>query len=325
MNEKYVTEKYLQLQITNGMAKKSYPLFDQLGARRVMSGKFPVRKIEDGKYYYRLNNADDYKRRNELRFSNLRYDPTKSRVEYGNSTEGIDAEMGDVQPSFSKVYTNGLDKEFRQEIKRSITRSKKVIIELNQEYRADFGIKTSVEASGGVPGVAEGKVSTEISLSFGTTIQINNQKEVEESITEEMTTFLDIPANGKVRVSSVDNSSTIYTPFKICGVLDFDLRLNFENWAERHYKLGWMLWRNHKGDNHINFNSRHEFLAFLFGKDYRYPRMDRFYGRCPKETRKVIDWMEDDANFTVEVEGTRMQIIKDSAELSVQKLSSTHP
>ena len=325
MSEKYVTEKFLQLQLMEDMAKKLYPVFDQLGARRVMSGKFPVRKIYDKMYHYRLNNADDYKRRNELRFSNLRYNPLKSKVEYGDSHEGIDADPGDVVPTFSKVYINDRNVPFNLKIQRSVIRSKKVTVEMNKEFRADFGIKSSAEASGGIPGVGEAKISTEISVSFGTTIQINNQKEVQETVTEDHTIETEMPPRSKVRVNSVDNKSTIYTPFKIKGVLDFNLKLDFEDWADRHHKLGWMLWRNHKGDNKIYFKSRQEILAFLFGKDYRYPRMDRFFVRSPEIVKKAIKYIEDDNNFTVEAEGVRTQQIEDSAEITLKDLSLPHP
>ena len=262
-------------------------------------------------------------------FSNPRFDPNRGKVWYGpkkiaeNVLVADDAKTKLIRnDSDSVIHVSyeeevGLTNSYSAGITKGVTLD--VAKELSSETTAE--VKVSGEYAG---------VSAEAGLSetFGVSRSESREESKEESKeqsregsrSEAIAIEFDAQPGRHYLVTISKEHITSYQPFKIQGVMDFDLHITMP----RHSGRGQQHSDHHPGA-HVDLVGFDGLEQFVSGYDTSYPSMEGFLLKAYTNTRKAFDWLMDPENRYIEVEGNRESSEEGNATYQVEALGATVP
>ena len=313
MNE-LVSEIYLIRQLETEFAKQLRPVMFDLGAFRAESDPFFDGDWTRDRHLFHVSTHKTWKRRNEVEFSNFRYDPKLTDMEYGKAIE-ISKDT-DSKDNYARTYDNSNSPEpTTQTFSETITLHRGVEHSFQQHYAFEMSSKTTVKGS--YMGV---EVEQELSATFGTAFDDTQTKSESTDVEKMIQQDLVVPAGKKLLVTVEYNKIITETPFTVNGCLDFDLIVNFENWASQDHKNGNLLFsKQHYGDKKFTFNSIREFQQFLNGYDVDYPEMIDYPNRASDDAKRAMDWIFDPKNRMIQASGTKRRTFENNITIRTQE------
>lgn len=320
-NSKYIDEDWHIKDISIRLCKESLTyLFRDLGCWRC--GDPNALQDKENNVYW-LNHERKSKKRNEVILNNFRYDQSLGERIWGKMRT-VSEEVVDDGRSWT-LDASGFDEDTVFEKTFSYSLRKRETEGLNQSYKASASIthKTSAEAKVEAgPASASAKTETTLTASFEATAGVNREKEIDEQTQDTIKQPIPVKAGKKVLAYIEKTKLITERPYKIQGVLDFDISVDLENWAGKDRNGG--LWTDNYNRNRFSFEGVTGFLKFLNGYDTRFPRMAEYAARCGSVNKNAIaawDWLENPVNRAVYAEGVRRRTFENNAHIAVKNLS----
>ena len=313
--DKLVSELYLIRQYEKQFATKLRPIMHDLGAFRAEDGVSVIDSDwEPKKHIWRMNYNTSSKRRNEVVFSQHRYDPTMSEIVYGKAA--VIEEDNVKVDGFAKTFDNrGVDFDTQEEISQKVTLTRSVQHSFAQEY--SFSMSSETQVSGSYGGV---EFQQTLTASFGTKFDTTDTESESTDVEETVSHAVTVPAKKRIIVSFEKNKMITETPFDVNGYLDFKIWLNFENWASGNVKQGALLFGGwHYGKKTFTFNSILEFERFLKGYDVEYPRMAKYESVASSKATKAMAWLFNKKNRIIKASGTKRREFENNVNIITQE------
>ena len=305
-NTKIVTESYRIQKLEEQIAKKLKVVMHELGAWRAESGK-PV-EVKD--HLWHISQHDNYKRRNEIEFSDYRYDPKSSKMVYGDTV--VISEDKEEVDGFSRILRNKVSPvDTEVTISETVGLSNEVSNEFNQEYHFDVTSNTTVTGSYG-----GAEIESSLEVSFGTSFEVNKSELEIKSKEQTIEQVITIPAGIDIQVAFEKNAIKTEQPFTVKGVLDFSLLLNFENWSQSKY----LFVGDHYGQKRISFSNMLELEQFFEGYNTDYPDMRDFLTDCSQKCYDAYSWIVRGNNRTIEAVGVKKRTYDDNVSIITREL-----
>lgn len=285
-------------------------MFD-LGAWRLGgNARVDMSKWKPKDHYIVLNNHKDSRKRNTVKFFDLRYDSLLSKIEEG-TTVTIQDEIVDVN-GFSQTFTNKSHTDSHPEkISEEITLSRSVEHEFAQHY--EFGVESETKVSGSYAGA---ELEQTLKVSFGMAFDTTNTESKTKDTTRTIDHSFENPPRTKTVVSFIKNKLVTETPFTVKGYLDSGLELNFEDWSSERRGHGRFLFKGwHKGSKKFKFNNLLDFERFLRGYDVKHLSMQGYFAAASKEAKKAMHWIFNQENRVIDAVGVRRKVFEDNLDV----------
>lgn len=310
-----VSEEYLIKQYERMFAQRLRPIMHDLGAWRALdSTKVNDKWWDRDNHVWLINSHKDTKRRNEVNFSEHRYDPSVSEIVYGKAAV-IQEDKVKVD-GFAKTFDNlGVDVDTQEQVSEKVTLSRNVQHSFAQEY--SFNVSSETKVSGSYGGV---EFEQTLSASFGTKFDTTDTESEGTDVEQEVVHSVVVPARKKIIVSFEKNKMVTETPFDVDGYLDFKIWLNFENWATSKLGQGNLLFEGwHYGKKVFTFNSILEFERFLKGYNVKYPQMASYPTHASSQATRAMDWLFDKKNRIIKASGTKRREFENNVNIVTQE------
>ena len=297
--------KQMQNRIAGGLA---YLMWD-LGSNNADGGATPWRNPQNQLYYptgWRVNSQKFYLKRAVatgnpiawIEFTDARWDPEHSRLDYG--TKRIAENVEEHDDAKSKIIRNDTDGEVHvaydeaAELKNSFSSNvtKGVTLDMSAE------VASEQKVSGSYAGVtAEVSLSEKFGVDRSTSKEESREKSEEGTKTEAITIdFVSKPHSFDLVTIAKEHERTLQ-PFDIDGVMDFNIHMHISEAIKgvgRHSKF------RPRGHD-ITVPSIEGLLQFLHGYDVRYPTMEGYWATTYSRARSVTDWIADPQNRRIQV------------------------
>lgn len=299
MANEMVNEIYRIKEYEMKFAHQLAPIMADLGAWRAMGGVTDL-AWSQGHHLIFVSNDNDWKRRNEVAFSEHRYDPNDSKIVYGLPVV-IEEDKVKVD-GWSRTFDHtGYSEDVPVHISEEVKLSKSVQHTLAHQYK--MSVESETQIGGSYGGVS---FQETLKLAFGFQVDDSETKAESTDATQSVSEDLIIKAGTKVVVSFEKNKLITETPFSVKGYLDCALWLNFEDWASEQVGQGSLLFKGwHKGRKEFKFNSILDFERFLKGYDVEYPQMSAYPTHASDAAKVAMDWIFDKENRVIDAVGVK--------------------
>ena len=251
-----------------------------------------------------------------LTFSNARWDPARSNVQYGTPRLAQDVEV--VSDGKTKLIQNDSDAPVHVTYTESESITDSFSSSVTHGLTLDVTVSSETTVSGGYAGV---EASETLTAEFGVAKTTEETRDQGEEGTSEASINIDFTASPSeyYLVTIKKDHQTTYTSFDIRGVMDFDLRIVLPHpltgGRQRH--------RAPSGAIHLQGVAGLE--QFVYGYDTRYPSMAGFWDRAYSRTRAGIECVLDASRRTIHVSGVNQANIEGSADYHVEGLGHDVP
>ena len=315
MANRMVSEIYRIKEYELEFAHRLAPIMADLGAWRAMGGVSDKIWSRDHHLIF-VSDDKDWKRRNEVAFSEHRYDPSDSTIVYGTPAviEEDKVEVDGFSRTFDHTqYSEDVPVHIAEEIKLS----KNVQHMLAHQYQMSVESETQIGGSyGGVD------FQETLKIAFGMQFDDSETQSEGTDITQSVSEDLIIKAGTKVIISFEKNKIITETPFAVKGYLDFAIWVNFENWASDTVAQGSLLFKGwHEGRKEYKFNSMIDFERFLKGYDVDYPQMSAYPTHASKEAKASMDWIFDKENRVIDAVGTKRREFENNVNIVPREIN----
>ena len=285
-------------------------------------------RIDKEIFYYRPNwgggGGNSY-----VQFSNARFDPTRGNIWRGAKKVGQNIQVN--EDAKTKIIKNDSDSpihvayEESVEVTNSFSSSvtKGVSLDMGTEEHAEVSAEQKV--SGEYMGVsAEASLSETFGVSKSSSKSESKEEAKEESEegtkSESLAIEFDAAPGSHYLVTISKEHETSYQPFKINGVMDFDIHLHMPGHSGPSQQHA-----SHHPGNDVRVVGMDGFQQFIEGYDTNYPKMSGFIHEAYSTTRKAYDWLQDPVNRYIEVEGTSEVSLESNSSYHVELLGSSVP
>ena len=146
------------------------------------------------------------------------------------------------------------------------------------------------------------------------------EKSEEGTTSESLAIEFDAAPRSHYLMTISKERKTTYQPFKINGVMDFDIHLHMP----RHTSSGQQHSDHHPGTE-VRVIGMEGLAQFVEGFDTNYPRMSGFIHEAYTTTRKAWDWLQNPDNLVIEVEGTNDAVLESNASYDIEPLGDSIP
>ena len=265
-------------------------------------------------HYWRLRHSHDQRKRTEVIFRGIGY--IGSKREYGDPS--VFEEPSEEAGERERISTPP------EGLKRVITREVRAREEMSTDYKGSvsFSItntdKASAKASGGVDGVgkveasAEHETTTSLKTDFGWAA---GQKASKETILRGELS-LNIPGN-EIRILTTNVSRVKEVrPFSDIAYLDCEIDIDLYDWSGDY--SDYIAWRG-RHDNVIHSANIQDLIWLMEGKrPVEYPDMGHFLKECSQGSTDFYNWLKDQENRKVEIEGQRVRYYPGALDIDVR-------
>ena len=262
-------------------------------------------------------------------FSNARFDPTRGNIWRGPKRIGQNLKIND--DAKTKIIRNSSDGpihvayEEAVEVTNSFSSSvtKGVSLDMTKESHAEVSAEQKI--SGEYMGVsAEASLSETFGVSQSSSRSENEEnareKSKEGTKSESLAIEFDATPESHYLVTISKEHKTSYQPFRINGVMDFDIHLHMPGHSGPSQQHA-----SHHPGNDILVVGMDGFQQFIEGYDTNYPKMQGFIHEAYWSTRKAYAWLQDPINRYIEVEGTKEASLESNTSYDVELLGSSVP
>ena len=204
-----------------------------------------------------------------IKFSNARWDPLHGNVNYGPRRVAQNVKVDNSGKT--KLIQNKSDVPVHVKYSESESLTDSFSSSVTEGMTLDLTVSSETTISGSYAGVtAEEKITAE----FGVSKSHEETHEKSEEGTHEEALEIEFDATpGEFYLVTVSKErQTMYEPFRIDGVLDFDIQLHWDSHgggARRKFRPA--------GDVHLH--GMDGLVQFVRGWDTRYPEMQGWWGR----------------------------------------------
>ena len=251
-----------------------------------------------------------------LTFSNARWDPERSNVQYGTPRLAQDVEV--ISDGKTKLIQNDSDAAVHVAYTESESITDSFSTSVTHGLTLDVTVSSTTTVSGGYAGV---EASETLTAEFGVSKTSEETHEQSEEGTSEASINIDFVAapTEYYLVTIKKDHQTTYTDFDILGVMDFDLQI-----ALPHPLIGGR--QSHRAPpGAIHLQGVAGLEQFVYGYDTRYPSMAGFWGRAYSRTKAGIECVLDAAHRTIHVSGVNQANLEGSADYHVESLGHDVP
>lgn len=286
-------------------------------------------RISDQTFHYRTN-WDKNKGKCSVTFKNARFDPEKGSIWYGDKKVADNVQVAD--DAKTKIIKNDTDKEihvsYEEEVSMtnafSASVTKGVTLDMTKEAHADVTAEQKV--SGEYMGVSAEASLTE---SFGVSASESKSESKEEAKekseegthSESLAIEFDAAPRTHYLVTISKEHETSYQPFKINGIMDFDVEFDMPQYSgdsQQHAKY-------HPHTSTVKVQGMDGFQQFIEGYDTNYPNVRDFIKKAYTTTKAAYKWLCDSSHRAIEVEGTKQESLESNASYDVEKLGGAIP
>ena len=270
-----------------------------------------------------LSKDSNSKKSNWVELRNFRYDKGKGQKIYGKPYEVSKTITND-----GRSYTfdrRGYDEDAIISHAFGYKLREKEAETLTQLYKASTAIRTTTKASASVSGgPAKAEASTEVTTdtSFEAAVGVDKLGSMEKEYSDSITQPIIVKAGKRVLASVQKTRLITETPYKVNGIIDCDILIDWENWAGD--GPNGALWTSHKARNRFEWHGIEGFLRFLNGYDTRFPRMAKYASVCGRSNgnaSKAWDWLLDLENRAIKASGVKRRTYEDNADVIVSNLA----
>ena len=319
-------QSYLVKQMQYEIAKQLTPMIAELATGRGPKGH----TLEDGQPGWLLkppskwrkdNQVFDYHHIGSLRFENARFDPEHSNIQYG--PKRVAANVAVNVDEKTKLIKAGTDISVSYEESVDLTNSFSTAI--SQGMTLDISSKVSSETtvSGTYAGVsAEEKVSAEFGVDVSKSKEEEQEKSEEGTESEKLSIEFDAKAGNNYLVTISKEHETTYQDFVIDGVMDFDIRIDYNLWVYVK-KVDAFVPRHHTKT--VEVQGIAGFEQYVHGYDTNYPELKGYWKRALERSRAGIEWTLDPKHRVLSVRGTNQASLENNATYNVEPLGNMIP
>ena len=201
--------------------------------------------------------------------------------------------------------------------------TKGVTLDMTTEEHADVTAEQKV--SGEYMGVS---AEASLSESFGVSASQSKSESKEEAQekseegtkAEKLAIEFDAAPRTHYLVTISKEHETSYQPFKISGVMDFDLDFKMPQYSGNDQQHA----RYHPASD-VKVQGMAGFQQLIEGYDTNYPKVGDFIKKAYTGTKAAYKWVCDPAHRVIEVEGTKQASLESNASYDVEKLGDTVP
>ena len=287
-------------------------------------------------FYYRPNWGGGGGNAN-VEFSNARFDPRLGNIWRGPKKVAQNVKVNDdAKTKIIKNDTGGavhVAYEESEDVTRAFSSSvsKGVALDMTSEHGGTISSETTAEVkvSGEYMGVtAEAGLSETFGVSKSSSSskteseskEEGKEKSEEGTKSEKLAIEFDAVHGAHYLLTISKEHETSYQPFKINGVMDFDIHLHMP----RHTSDSQQHSSHHPGTD-VRVIGMDGFFQFVEGYDTNYPKMEGFIHEAYSTTRKAYDWLQDPANRYIEIEGSAEASLESNADYHLELLGSSVP
>ena len=275
---------------------------------RAETGHWPY-----GPNMFSMFDRHDHRHNEGVSFSDYRYDPELSKIDYG--TPILVQNVEDKDTGKTKLFTNKTKEEIHVAYSESETLANSVEHSMSNSTHMDVTSETTV--SGSYAGVeAEQKLSTSFGVSFDESETENESQEQ----TEEVAIDFVIKPGEFVLVEVKKEHERTHTAFTVDGVLDFNMLIKWNHWR-RHW------WKNHfQPKETISIANLHDFGQFMNGYDTNNPEMIGYLNASATAVvhtalRKLLD----PENRRVQCSGIKERVYENNVDYDISDLGGKIP
>ena len=267
-------------------------------------------------HVWRLTDTNDSRRRTLVTFKGIGY-IDGDRV-FG--TPSVFSIPSTDQNNLRETLHGGPE-GFDQDISRSITSLIKEYSDYSQSVNFSVTNTTKAEVKGGVSGIGEASLSTELTITAGAAFGQTGGKGRENTVTREVSTHAVVPAN-ESRVLTIDFKRTKeVTPYTETGYIDSEIEIDAYDWAGKCTRF---LTTRREASNKIHCANWRDLILFLEGERVvSFPGMRNFIHSISdnkhNKQRSAYHWLKNKRNRLVSLEGQRTLEYDSDAETRIRK------
>ena len=251
----------------------------------------------------------------KVTFSNVRWDPLRSKLNYGRKRVAQDVQLeSNSKTKIIKNDTSSLIKVNYDE-EESVTDSFSTSI--TKGLTMDMSASSETTISGGYAGVS---VEEKLTATFGVSKsrEETHDKSVEGTRSEGLSIEFDAKAGLYYLVTITKEHETTYQDFDIDGVQDFASLIE-------------MPWEGVKRDLHrypghkLQLNSIDDLEQLVHGYDTDYPYMEGYWDKAYSRVRNALDYIFDPDHRRIIVSGTNQANLEKNVDYHVEELGNNLP
>ena len=264
-----------------------------------------------------------------VRFSNARFDPTRGNIWRGPKKVGENVLVSD--DAKTKIIKNDGDGpahvayQESVEVTNSFSSSVTKGVSLDMTKEAHAEVTAEQKVSGEYMGVsAEASLSETFGVSASSSKSESQEEAKEKSEegtkSESLAIEFDAEPGSHYLLTISKEHATSYQPFKINGVMDFDIYLHMPGHSGPSQQHA-----SHHPANDVRVVGMDGFQQFIEGYDTNYPKMEGFIHEAYWTTRKAYAWLQNPVNRYIEVEGVAEASLESNASYQVELLGAAVP
>ena len=262
-----------------------------------------------------------------VQFSNARFDPERGDIWYGDKRIAENVLVDD--DAKTKIIRNDSDSTihvaYEEEVGLTNSYSAGVTKGVTLDMTEGMSSETTAEVkiSGEYMGVtAEAGLSETFGISKeesrSESKEENEERGREGSRTEKIAIEFDAEPRKHYLVTISKEHATSYQPFRIRGVMDFDMHLHMPKHSDQQHG-------SHHPGTDVHLVGMDGFIQFMEGFDTNYPAMQGFIAKAYSGTKAAYEWLKNATNRWIEVEGTKEASEESNATYQVESLGGTLP
>ena len=321
-------ESYLAKQMQGVMASCMAPMIWELanGAQDVPSPwlSYKVRqavhtpadwRTDNQVYHYRGTVSGQPSTGAYVKFTNYRYDPENSSLNYGPKRVAQDVNVNNAAKT--KLIQNKSDAPVDVSYDESVSETNSFSTNVTHGMTLDLSVDSTQTIEGGGYGV---NASVSMQEHFGVSKTSEESQESSEEGTHEETLSIGFTAapSEYYLVTTAKEHAVTYQDFRIDGVADFDMEIGFGS-------VGGGRQRHRKPSGTVHVQGVAGFEQFVNGFDTNYPSMQGFIGEAYTRTKDGINCVLDPDRRTVTVAGTDQANLESNADYTVESLGQSVP
>ena len=272
-------------------------------------------RISDQVFHYRGTISGQPNTGAYVKFSNARWDPESSDINYGQKKVAQNVNV--TNDAKTKLIKNDSDAVVSVSYTESEELTNAFSTSVTHGLTLDMTVSSETTVSGEYAGVsAEEKVTAE----FGVEKSDEESREESEEGTqaEELSIEFDAAPGEYYLVTLTKEHEVTYQDFRIDGIMDFDWEIAWGSVA------GGRL-RSHRPSGTVHLQGVAGFNQFVHGYDTNYPSMQGFYNSTYSRTKNGINCIIDPGHRRIQVAGTNQASLESNADYQVESLGHDVP
>ena len=248
-------------------------------------------------------------------FSNARYDPQQSSINYGPKRIAQNVEVNN--DAKTKVIRNDSDATVSVSYDESESLTNSFSTSVTKGMTLDISVDSTQTISGGYGGVSA-SVSMQEHFGVSKTSEETHEQSEEGTTEESISIEFDAAPGNYYLVTITKEHEVTYQDFEIDGVMDFDIDIYMPG------RNGGRLDSHYPGD-HVKVQGVSGFNQFVNGYDTDYPAMQGFLNSAYSRTTNGTNCVLDANRRQVHVSGTNQASLESNADYRVESLGGSLP